>query len=266
MLSIDALKDGDIRQTFDLLKSEVRRSPRDASLRTFLFQMFCVSGEWERALTQLAVVGELDPASTPMVRTYEVAVRCEILRSMVFKGQRTPSVLGKPGPWLPLLIEAARLLASGRPEHAAKLRDAAFEDAGASQAALNGVKSDWVADADPRLGPTVEATVNGTYVWIPYDRIRSIAFDPPQDLRDQVWTPATFTWTNGGIAVGLIPTRYPGTTDATDPALLLAHRTEFIETEHWSIPIGQRMLVTEASETALMDIRRLDLVHAAAPG
>ena len=119
-------------------------------------------------------------------------------------------------------------------------------------------------DADPRLGPTAEAIVEGKYVWVPYDRIRAITFDPPQDLRDQVWMPARFTWANDGTAVGFIPTRYPGTTGGQDPALLLARRTEFMESEHWSLPVGQRMLVTESAETALMDIRRLDL--AAAPG
>ena len=260
----EALQSGDVRQTFDLLKAEIRRTPRDARLRTFLFQMFCITGEWDRALTQLSVAGELDPAASPMVQTYEAAIHCEVLRAKVFAGQRSPTVLGEPGPWLPLLIEATRLLAAGQAEHAAALRDAAFDAAPPIPAALDGTGCDWVADADPRLGPTVEAIVEGKYVWVPYERIRAITFDPPQDLRDQVWMPARFTWANDGTAVGFVPTRYPGTTDGQDPALLLARRTEFVESDHWSLPVGQRMLVTESAETALMDIRRLDL--AAAPG
>lgn len=244
--------------------AEVRRAPRDARLRTFLFQLFCVTGEWDRALTQLSVTGELDPLAVPMVQTYEVAIRCEVLREKVFAGHRTPTVLGQPGPWLPLLIEATRLLATGQAEQAAALRDAAFEAALPIPATLDGAGSDWIADADPRLGPALEAIVEGKYVWIPYNRIRTITLDPPQDLRDQVWMPARFTWANDGTAVGFIPTRYPGTTGSTDPSLLLARRTEFLETEHWSLPVGQRMLVTEDAETALMDIRRLDLTIAPA--
>ena len=72
----------------------MRKAPRDAGLRTFLFQMFCISGEWDRALSQLAAAAELDPTAQPMARTYEVAIRCEVLREKVFRGERLPTVLG----------------------------------------------------------------------------------------------------------------------------------------------------------------------------
>src|SRR3954452_11249063 len=108
-----ALRNGDARLAMDLLKAEVRKAPRDARLRTFLFQLFCVTGEWDRALTQLAVAGQLDRAAEPMVQTYRALIRCEVLREGVFAGRRSPTVLGEPGEWVPLLIEATRLLAHG---------------------------------------------------------------------------------------------------------------------------------------------------------
>jgi protein involved in temperature-dependent protein secretion len=40
--------------------------------------------------------------------------------------------------------------------------------------------------------------------------------------------------------------------------LLLARRTEWLERDGWSIPIGQRMLVSDEAETALMDLRHLN--------
>ena len=253
----EALQAGDVQQALDLLKVEVRRAPRDGRLRTFLFQMFCITGEWDRALTQLKVTGELDPSAMPMVQTYEILIRCEVLRRKVFAGQRTPTVLGDPGEWLPLLIEATRLLGTGEPARAAQLRDAAFEAAPPTPCTINGAEAEWIADADPRLGPAMEAIVDGKYVWIPYERIASIGVEPPADLRDQVWMPVQLNWTNQGKAVGFIPTRYPGTTDSKDSALLLARRTDWTENEDWSIPTGQRMLVTEEAETALMDLRQL---------
>ena len=178
-ISRAALQSGDVRSAMDLLKSEVRRAPRDVRLRIFLFQLFCITGEWDRALTQLSVLGELDAGTSAMVQTYQVAIRCEVLRAKVFAGQRSPTVLGDPGEWLPLLIEATRLLASGEPQRAAQLRDAAFETAPPSAAMVNGTAHDWLADADPRLGPATEAIIDGKYVWIPYERIRTITFDPP---------------------------------------------------------------------------------------
>ena len=32
-----------------------------------------------------------------MTQTYQVAIRCEVLRAKVFRGERTPMVLGDPG-------------------------------------------------------------------------------------------------------------------------------------------------------------------------
>ena len=262
----EALRQGDVRQALDQLKTDVRKAPRDARLRTFLFQMFCITGEWDRALTQLSVAGELDPATYPMVQTYQTAIRCEVLREKIFRGERTPTVLGDPGDWVPLLIEANRLLATGQPGEAAKLRDAAFDLAPQAGGSLNDAACEWVADADPRLGPVLEAIVEGKYKWVPYHRIKSVKLDPPQDLRDQVWMPARFTWSNDGEAVGFVPTRYPGSAASPDPAIQLAHRTEWRDAAPgWSLPIGQRVLVTDVDETALMDVRSVAIAPAA-PG
>ena len=254
-----ALQRGDVRLALDLLKADVRRAPRDARLRIYLFQLLCITGEWDRALNQLAVVGELDSSTNDMVQTYGAAIRCEVLRGKVFAGQRTPTVLGEPGDWLPLLIEALRISGTAEKDRVAALRAATYDAAPATPANLNGTEAEWVADADPRLGPAVEAIVEGRYVWIPLSRIKSICIEPPADLRDQVWLPVKFTWENEGTADGFIPTRYPGTTAQTDPALLLGRRTEWIGDEDAAVPVGQRMLVTDQAEVALMDLRRLDL-------
>ena len=263
----DHLRAGDVAAALAALKQDVRKAPRDPRLRTFLFQMFCVTGEWDRALTQLTVASELDPAAIPMMSTYEVAIRCEVLREKVFRGERTPMVLGEPGEWLPLLIEANRLLASGQPDQAATLRDAAFEAAPTSAGTADDLAFEWIADADPRLGPVVEAIVDGKYYWIPMAQVRSIALEPPADLRDQVWMPATFRWINEGESVGLIPTRYPGSAASADPGLMLAKRTEWTPTggedDGWVVGLGQRMFATDAGEVALMDLRRLSLPPAA---
>ena len=257
------LASNDVAGTLQALKSEVRKGPRDPRLRTFLFQLFCITGEWDRALTQLQVVRDLDPAADPMVKTYQAAIRCEILREKVFRGERSPTVFGDPGDWVPLLIEANRLLATGEPGRAADLRDAAFGLAPTASVLIEGVRSDWVADADPRLGPIVEAVIEGRYMWVPFARVKYVRVEPPADLRDQVWMPARFTWTNDGEVVALIPTRYPGSATSSDPLIQLARKTDWTELdENWSLPIGQRMLATDGGETALMDLRLLTLEHA----
>jgi len=260
MDALEHLRSGDVSGAMDALKQDVRKAPRDPRLRTFLFQMFCVTAEWDRALTQLSVVAELDPLALPMSQTYQTAIRCEVLREKVFRGERSPTVLGDPGDWLPLLIEATRLLANGQQEAAAQLRDSAFDAAPEAPGSLNDEPCGWVADADPRLGPVLEVFVNGNYMWVPFVRVRRLRLEPPADLRDQVWMPAHFTWDNDGEVDGFIPTRYPGSATAADPALALSHKTDWHDAgPDWSLPLGQRMLVTDAAELALMDVRDLAL-------
>jgi type VI secretion system protein ImpE len=256
----ETLRSGDARGALELLKAEVRKSPRDAKLRTFLFQMFCLTGEWERALTQLTTSAELDAIGIPMQQAYQAAIRCEVLREKVFRGERSPTVLGDPGEWVPLLIEATRLLGEGKHAEAAALRDRAFDMAPETPGRVNGKGFAWIADADPRLGPVAELFINGNYMWVPYARIAAIACEAPADLRDQVWMPANFTWTNGGTAIGFIPTRYPGSAASEDDAILLGRRTDWQDlSDEWSLPLGQRVLVTDVEETALMDLRSLAL-------
>ena len=262
----ELLRGGDPRSALEQLKQEVRKAPRDPRLRTFLFQMFCVFGEWARAVNQLTVVAELDPLALPMSQAYRAAIRCEMLRARVFAGQRVPTVFGPPEPWMSLLIEANRLLAGGHSEQAAGMRDDAFDQAPTVAGSLDGTAFEWIADADPRLGPMLEALVDGKYYWVPFNRLSRIDIEPPVDLRDQVWMPARFVWTNGGESFGFIPTRYPGSEDAADPALAQSRRTEWQDRgADWFLGLGQRMFTTDTGEHPVMDLRTITFDEPPAP-
>jgi len=254
------ISDGKLSEALAALQDQVRKDAANARHRIFLFQLLSVLGQWNRALTQLNVAAELDAAALPMAQTYREAIQCEALRGEIFDGSRAPLVFGEPQPWLGLMLEALKLDAAGEGARAANARALAFEDAPASSGSINGERFDWIADADPRLGPVLEAVVNGRYFWIPFHRISKIEFDAPADLRDDVWTPARFTWTNGAGSVGLIPTRYSGTVDNGEPALMLSRRTEWVESGPLAgHGLGQRMLVTDTSDYALMDVRVIEL-------
>ncbi len=254
------LQEGKPQQALEQLQQQVRGKPADPKLRVFLFQVLAVLGQWGRALTQLNVAADLDPGTLAMVQTYREALRCEVLREEVFAGQRSPIVFGEPEQWIALLTEALRLTAEGEYTRSQEVRGQALELAPAIGGQLDGSEFEWIADADTRLGPILEAVINGRYYWIPFHRIRAIHIEEPEDLRDAVWTPAYFTWANGGETVGLIPTRYPGTPESSDGQILLAHKTEW--TGHEAdvyLGLGQRLLVTDGGDFPLMDIRAIEL-------
>lgn len=261
------LSQGDTGAALAALTEQVRARPGDSRLRVFLAQLLCVLGQWERALNQLEVAAELDALAVPMKQVYGDAIRCEGLRADVFAGKRTPMIFGRPEEWLALLIESLLQGGRGGPDAVVEdLRQRAFDGAPTVSGRIGEQAFEWIADADMRLGPVLEAFVNGRYYWVPFNRLAKVTLEAPEDLRDCVWMPANLAFSNGGEALALIPTRYPGSERASDGALQLARRTEWSELrpEVW-IGTGQRMLGTNEGEHALMDLREIVLAPAEMP-
>ncbi len=252
------LQEGRLDLALKEVIEHVRDHPSDAKRRIFLFQLLAVDGQWDRALNQLNVIGELEAGALAMVQAYREALRCEVFRKEVFAGERSPLVFGRPPQWIALLLEALKLTAQEKHTDAQPLREEAFSMAPAVAGTVDGDPFAWLVDGDTRLGPVLEALVNGRYYWIPFHHIHDIYIDEPADLRDMVWMPAHFQWANGGEAVGMIPTRYPNSENSDDNAIQLARRTEWHACAGEAyLGLGQRMLVTDVSEYPLMDIRHI---------
>lgn len=266
MPAFDSLRVGKLQESLSQLQDEVRRQPAEPKHRVFLFQLLSILGQWDRAMTQLGVLGEMDASALAMVQTYREVLQCERLRLEVFEGRRTPVVLGEPEQWVALLIEALRLGGEGRASESQAMRAQAFDLAPATSGAIDGQRFEWIADSDPRLGPVLELVVNGRYSWAPFSRVRRLALDAPSDLRDLVWLPAHVTWTNGGEAVAFVPVRYPGSEKSTDEAVTLARKTEWVDQGNdLYFGLGQRMLVTDAGEYPLLEVRQIELDGEPAP-
>jgi type VI secretion system protein ImpE len=255
-----SLKAGDPAAALAQLQEQVRAKPADPKLRVFLFQLLCVLGHWERALNQLDVASGLDPEAVAMQKTYGDAVRCEAVRDDVFDGKKSPMIFGQPDQWLALLIESLLVAGRGEAGQSQELRARAFDEAPTSQGEIDGRPFAWIADADSRIGPVLEAVINGRYYWVPFSRLNKVDIEPPEDLRDMVWMPARLQFENGGESVALIPTRYPGSEKAGDGLLALARKTVWEEIgPDMHRGLGQRVIATDADETSLMEIRAISI-------
>lgn len=254
------LKAGDPQAALARLQEDVRARPSDPKLRVFLFQLLCVLGQWDRALNQLKVASELEPLALPMAQMYGDAVRCEAIREAVFDGKKSPLVLGQPEQWLALLIESRLRAGRGEAAHSEQLRLQAFEAAPVSSGTLDGQPFEWIADADSRLGPVIEAIINGRYYWVPFSRLSELTMDAPEDLRDLVWIPARLQFANGGESLALVPARYPGSEASDDGSISLARKTswEAIGDDAYR-GLGQRVIATDAGETPLLEIRAISI-------
>ena len=251
---------GDPDAALQLLQQQVRSRADDPKLRVFLFQLLCVNGQWQRALNQLQVCGELDAGTLAMVNTYREALQCEAVREAVFAGHTLPHALGQPQSWVALLAQALQSEAAGDTAGAARLRSQALDEAPATSGSIDGTPFDWICDADSRLGPLLEAVVKGRYCWVPFVALSQVTIEAPTDLRDLVWAPAHLQFVNGGETVALIPTRYPGTAAQADAALRMSRKTEWVEiAEGQYRGLGQRLFSTSANEAGLLEMRELHL-------
>ncbi|HUV64526.1 MAG TPA: type VI secretion system accessory protein TagJ [Sedimentisphaerales bacterium] len=262
MQTEEFLRAGQLNEALASLEGEIRNDPANAKLRVFLFQLLCVLGNWERALTQLNTAAELDPVNLLMAQVGRSALNCEVLRGRIFAGKRSPLIFGKPDDWVGLLVQANQLVAEGKYEASQELRESAFEAAPAVAGTLDDEPFEWIADADTRFGPVVEAIVDGKYYWVPFTAIKRIQIEAPSDLRDVVWVPAHFTWVNEGTAPGLIPSRYPGSECSEDEAVRLARKTEWTQKPaEVYLGLGQRMFATDKGEFPLLQVRQIELNH-----
>ncbi len=272
MKAEELLKLGDLDGALKHLQMEVRGKPADYKLRIFLFQILSVLGQWDRAITQLNVAADMDPdpESKLMAQQCRPALNCEVFRDEVFNGKRSPMIFGEPAEWVAWITQAIKLLAEGNLEAAAEMRNKAFDAAPETQGSITFETAEseepieetftWIADADTRIGPMLEAIIGEKYYWIPFVNIKEIVIEKPQDLRDMVWVPAYVTWTNEGQNVALIPTRYAGTEKCENAALRLSKTTEWKELgEQFYQGIGERNFSTDHNEYRLLQTRKITL-------
>jgi type VI secretion system protein ImpE len=258
MTAEEHLQQSDLKGALQKLQEQVKAQPSKVEYRIFLFQLLAVLGQWDRALTQLNVIGELDDAALAMVVMYRQVIGCERFREEVFLGHRDPVVFGQPAEWVALLLQALKLTAEGQYSKSQELRSRAFELAPTLSGSIDGTDFDWLADSDTRLGPMLEVIVEGRYLWVPLERIASVAIEEPTDLRDVIWLPAHFIWANGGEYYGVIPARYPASYNSDDPLLALCRKTNWEDCGNdLFLGSGQKILTTEVDDFPLLDVRSI---------
>lgn len=258
----DCLKLGNLDDALRLLQDRIKKQPSNPQDRIFLFQLLSVMGKWNRALTQLKVVKELDDSSIAMVLMYSQVIACEQIREQVFMGQKEPTVIGEPKQWIALMIQALRLAAEEKYEASKMLRMQAFEEASSVGGTINDEQFKWLADSDTRIGPVIEVIIDGRYLWTTLENLHSMVIDEPVDLRDVVWLPVHFAWKNGGENYGLVPARYPQSYQM-DPFIALSRKTIWQELPHdLNIGYGQKMWITDQSEYPLMETRAISIESA----
>ncbi len=234
MNAAELYRAGQLQQAIDALGAELRSNPTDAQRRTFLFELLCFAGQYDRAEKALDVLASGGKEASMGALLYRSALHATRLREEQFA--------------------SGTALLSARPDDRVT-------------GSINGTRFERLADGDPRLGARLEVFAAGQYMWIPFAHIESIRIEPPKRLRDLLWVPALVKTGPAfqGMELGeiLIPVLTPGASEEEDDKLRLGRLTEWVRLEGGDIvPVGQKILVADETEYPLLEVREL-LIDAA---
>jgi len=219
---------GRLDEAIEALGAEVRDNPSDAQRRTFLFELLCFAGKYDRAEKQLAVLGQGGKEAQMGALVYHSALHAERLRQDMFDRASFP---GSAAP---------------RPV----------------RGTLNGRPFESLEDADPRIGARLEIFAAGQYTWLPFEQVASVRMSAPARLRDLLWAPALVRTAAAykGVELGevLVPAIAPLTWRHPDGAVRLGRVTEWAElADGAQAPVGQKMLLVDGEEFPVLEVREL---------
>ncbi len=247
----DLLRAGDLGGARRVLVEVVKSDPGHVPTRLFLFQLLSVAGEWAKAKSHLATLAQLSPEAQMLSVVYGQAIDAEAVRANVMAGRERAIVHGGSD-WAQGVAEALQL---GDTAQAEDVRAAAFDAAPDTPGTIDGAEIDWIADADPRFGPVIEAIVGGRYGLLPFDAVAKITAEGPKDLRDIVWYPVELTLKVGPRIAALLPARYPDL--SADPAELAARATGWRDDGRG---VGQRLwTASDGEDRGLLSVRSVEL-------
>ena len=223
---------GRLTEAISALNEILRRDPTDVRSRTFLFELLCFSGGYERARRQLDAISAADPELGLSAAWYQEALMAEEKRQEMFQKGELPDSGSPPSP------------VSGT---------------------LNGKPFGDLRDADPRIGPRLEIIVGGRYTWMPLEHLASLTMSPPKRLRDLFWAPVQIETTQaleGYSGEALLPIMTPLAWQHPDEAVRLGRWTDWTELASGEeAPVGQKLLLMDDEEFPLPEVREL-LVNA----
>lgn len=223
-------KDGHLGAAIEAAGLQLRDDPSNVRLRTFLFELLCFAGDYDRASKHLKILAEGGKENEIGALLFHGAMHAEQTRAEMFTTGALP------------LAGASAVSPGGT---------------------LNGVPFEEIEDADPRIGPKLEVFAAGEYMWLPFQHIRSIHMEQPKKLRDLLWAPAKIRTgpecKDFELGEVLLPVLAPQTATQADDQVRLGRMTVWGEVDGTSVPFGQKLLLVDGEEVPLLEIRSLTI-------
>jgi type VI secretion system protein ImpE len=238
MTAQQLLQAGKLDEAIQAVSTEVRDNPQDVKRRTFLFELLCFAGDFDRAEKHLDLAAQGSQPAEMGALLYHAALHAERTRHDLFAKKQYPL-----------------------PKSTAGLGEVSIS--------INGKKFLSLNDADPRIGSNLEVFAAGSYMWIPFALLTSVEIAAPKRLRDLLWLPAKVRTSDKfeerELGEVLLPVLTPFAGQHADPNVRLGRATLWEETsEGETIPVGQKILLADEEEWPILEVRNLQIAMAQA--
>jgi type VI secretion system protein ImpE len=220
---------GRVDEAIQTLGSTLRSNPADVRARTFLFELLCFAGEYDRAARQLDVVADSSKEAGLGAMLYRSALHAERTRQELFLS------VGQVGG------EAPPTAVTGT---------------------LNGEPFQTIEDADPRIGARLEVFAAGQYTWVPFADLAEVRMEEPRRLRDLLWAPARVKagarMRDFEFGEVLVPAVAPLSWQHADWQVRLGRQIDWQTLpDGEELPLGPKMLLIDGELIPILEVREL---------
>src|SRR5579871_3770735 len=98
MDALSLYKAGHLREAIEALGAELKKQPLDTKRRTFLFELLCFAGEYDRAEKHLDILSDTNAESAAGAMLYRSALHAERERQGMFERNELPLGSGHAAP------------------------------------------------------------------------------------------------------------------------------------------------------------------------
>ena len=240
----------------------VKKSPTDVPARTFLFELSCFSGDWERAEKQLDVIGHQDNNAMIGSLIFRQNFHAERTRLKLFSDSQKPEFLMPPPDYVIGLLTANNRLREGNAAEARELLDQIENERPAFACKINGVEAEDFRDYNDLTSCVFEVIVKDTYIWLPMEQVEKIEFIAPKSLRDLFWIQAKVETTNGTNGEMFFPSLYANSFKSDNDQVRLGRMTDWKDLgEDVYIGEGMRMFWSEGKDKPILELNEIEFTH-----
>ena len=254
--------EGDLKGAMESALNLVKSDPTNQTARTFLFELSCFTGDWERAERQLEVVGHQDVNAMMGAMIYRQNFKAERDRARFFADGLKPEFLMPPPAYVEDLLAANNRLREGNVAEARQVLDETEENRPAFPCRVNDQEFSDFRDYNDSTMCVFEAILKDQYVWLPIEQVRKIEFFKPKSLRDLFWIQAQIELTNGTSGEMFIPALYADSWKSDDDRVRLGRMTDWREAgEEFYIGEGTKLYWMDGKEKSILDIQTIEFNH-----